>query len=639
MTTTTRSRVRRIVPPTATFVALCAAAVVAPLAVESSAPAAAQAPSSLQLTSAGVADAVDPSLSSDGRWVVFGGTVDGRRTVFRTDRQTGQAVEMSPVPDGVRPGETLHPQLSADGCVIVAITEIPFDLFRDDDSDERFDVYRLTVPECGGQVNGWELVSTADRSGVARDDVFTDSIPAVSGSGAFIAYAHQLFDAPDGVATITLVDLTIPINEPGRLRTVAGIPPEAPGGAFLYRGARDPALSQNGRHLAFVSDTTASEALPGWADGPVLGEYATAQVYVWDTSAEDQRRAVRLISGRDGVPSASGGAEPTMSEDGRIVVFSSRDRTLVPADLSGCVPDCPSQIYRFDRDTDGNGRFDEPARRPELALVSAVNAGDIEVGIPVAGNAPSWSPAVNADGSSIAFVTDATNLMPSRRTGGGGQRDGDLLVAEFQLGQIRRVLDGADTTAVPGAHGNPAFSKTGEVMAFDTMAANAVLDPAPGPSRAVLTVTVRPQLSLAELDFGTTLLGFESTELYATVLNAGPAAFEPASVTSSSAQLQDHRRHVHPRRDHRRRQLVLGQSHRSIRRRQAGSKHASPSTATARKPRRSAPRCAVPPATRSCSPIQVESTSATVSSAAAATEWRSTSRTSTTSRRRSVASR
>ena len=87
------------------------------------------------------------------------------------------------------------------------------------------------------------------------------------------------------------------------MQIVAGMPVEAPGGAFLYRGARDPAISQNGRHLAFVSDTSASEALPGWSDGPVPGEYATSQVYVWDRGATDQRRAVRLVSGKDGVPS------------------------------------------------------------------------------------------------------------------------------------------------------------------------------------------------------------------------------------------------------------------------------------------------------------------------------------------------
>jgi Tol biopolymer transport system component len=497
----------------------------------------AQSPSPVRRASTNVTDAGEPSISSDGRWVVFVGHVGERQSVFRTDRHTDTTVEMSPVPQGLRDGDTIHPRLSADGCVIAAVTEIPFDLFRDDDRDERWDVYRLVVPECGGQPNAWELVSGIELTGIARDDVFTDSAPALTGSGAQIAYVHQAPGAPDGVATISIVDVTVPINETGRVQQVAGMPPEAPGGAFKYRGARDPVISQNGRHLAFVSDTTASDALPGWGIGPVLGEFATSQVYVWDRQAQDQRRAVRLISGHDGVASAAGGAEPDMSEDGRVIVFTSRDRTLLPANLTNCNPDCPSQVYRFDRDTDGNGIFDEAARRPQLALVSAIDAGVVPLGLPEAGNAPSWAPTLNADGSQIAFVTDATNLLPSKRAGGGGENDGDLLVAEFVLGSIRRVLDGADTTGVPGAHGNPVLSKTGQVIAFDTMAAAAIPGAeivAGGGGRAVVTVVATPQLSLAAIDFGTVLVGFESTELYATVLNAGPAAFEPSVVESSS---------------------------------------------------------------------------------------------------------
>ena len=48
-----------------------------------------------------------------------------------------------------------------------------------------------------------------------------------------------------------------------------------------------------------------------------------------------------------------------------------------------------------------------------------------------------------------------------------------------------------------------------------------------------MVVQVTPRLSLADIDFGTVLLGFESTELYANVLNAGPGAFEPIAVQSS----------------------------------------------------------------------------------------------------------
>ena len=489
----------------------------------------------VQMVSNDVVDATTPTVSADGRWVVFGGVVGERRSVFRTDRQSGETVELSPVPAAVRSGDTIHARLSADGCVVVAATEIAFDLFRDDDRDERWDIYRLVVPECGGQPNGWELVSASERRGTARDDVLIESAPAISGSGAVIAYVHPLPGAPDGVGTISVVDVTVPINEPGRVEHVGGMPVEAPNRAFLYRGASQPALSQNGRHLAFVSDTTASALLPGWGEGPVLGEFATAQVYVWDRRAADPRRSVRLVSGRDGQLSAAGGEAPAMSEDGRIIVFTSPDRGLVTAELSGCTPQCPTQVYRFDRDTDGNGIFDEPPRRSPLAIVSAVDAGDVEFGVPRAGNASSWAPAVNADGSQIAFVTDATNLLPSRRGGGGSSDHGDLLVAEFELGQIRRVLDGPNLTGVPGAHGRPSLSKTGQVIAFETMAAAPLTGVVRSDlGRSIFTVEVTPQLSLAALDFGTVLLNLQSTELYAQVLNSGPAAFEPTDLSISS---------------------------------------------------------------------------------------------------------
>lgn len=493
--------------------------------------------SAVAQASADVADATEPSLSADGRWVVFTGNAEGRSTVFRTDLELNTTTELSPVPPSVRAGDTIRARLSADGCVVVAITEIPFDLFRDDDRDERWDVYRLLVPECGGQPNSWELISLSQRSGTAIDGVFTDAAPAMNGSGSQIGYVHQAASSPDGVGTITIVDVTVPVNAPGRESNVAGTPTEAPNRAYLYRGFTQPVLSQNGRHLAFVADATASDALPGWADGPVPGGEARTQVYVWDRLAADQRRAVRLVSGRNGVASAAGAESPAMSEDGRVIVFTSRDRTLVSAALPSCIPNCPTQVYRFDRDTDGNGIFDEAPRGSPLALVSAIDAGSVTIGVPRAGNASSWAPAVNADGSQIAFVTDATNLLPSRRAGGGSENDGDLLVAEFQLGQIRRVLDGADATDVPGAHGRPVLSTTGEVILFETMAGESI-DGArrvtSAGTRSIVAVTATPQLSLAALDFGTVLLGFESTELYAKVLNSGPAAFEPTNVIVSS---------------------------------------------------------------------------------------------------------
>ena len=480
-----------------------------------------------------IVDARTPSVSADGRQVVFSGTVDGRSSVFRVALDTGMVDELSVVPAGVRAGDTIQPRLSADGCVVVATTEIAFDLFRDDDRDRRWDVYRLVLPECGGRPNAWELVSAEIATGSAIDGVATDDPASMSATGTLIAFTHAAQGLPDGLTTITMVDVTVPVGDRSRFIDLVGLPAESPNRAFTYLGARQPSLSDNGRHLAFVADFTASAPLPGWADGPEPGGPATAQVYVWDRLAADGDRGVRLVSGRDGVPSRFGGERPSISEDGRIVAFVSVDPRLVVASFPPCRPTCPSQVYRFDRDTDGNGLLDEPARTDPLTIVSATSS---TFGLPVAGNGASWSPMVGFDGSQIAFVTDATDLVAPGRGGGGARSDGDLLVAEHHLGTLRRVLDDPSEFATPGAHGHPVLSRTGGVVVFDTVvpagAAGTQLSyPVASTGRTIGVATFRPDLSLSEVDFGTVMVGVESTELYATVRNSGPSSFEPTEVT------------------------------------------------------------------------------------------------------------
>jgi hypothetical protein len=482
-------------------------------------------------------EGANPSVSGDGRWVVFEGPApdgSGRITVYRTDRSSGETVELSHVPAGLRAGDTISPVISADGCVVVVHTQLALDLFRDDDTDERWDVYRINVPECGGQADVWELVSASGREGTARDDVVVTDPPTVSGSGAVVAFTNPAENAPDGVTTITVVDLTVPIGDPLRSQPVAGFPIEAPNTIYRYRGAGQPALSANGRHLAFRSDTTADLPLPGWGPGPVPGGFATSQVYAWDRGDPDRFTAVQLVSGRDGVPSAAGAEDPAISEDGRIVAFTSIDQGLVDAVYPPCAGTCPSQVFRYDRDTDANGVFDESPRRPPLTIVSAVDAGVVTIGRPVAGNLASSGPAVNTDGSQVAFVTDATNLIPTRTPGGGATSDGDVLVGEVLLGTLRRATGNPATGTIPGAHDNPALSDTGRVIVFDSAIASRITGDPALTGRHVVALTNEPAISMAAVDFGTVLVGWDSEELYVSVLNDGPGAFLPSSVSSTS---------------------------------------------------------------------------------------------------------
>lgn len=483
-----------------------------------------------------------PSISGSGQFVAFAGVPrptdpdgapDGRTsTVFLLDRQFGTTTEITTVPPGTRAGNSVNPTISGDGCVLVVTTELQLDVFRDDDGGDRWDVYRTTLPQCGGQPNDWELVSSDPATGsLARDDVPPTQRTAVSRSGALVAFVHPAdeFVGHEGITSISLVDLTVPYDSPDRIRRVVGMPLDVPDTPYTHAGIDQPAISADGRFVAFRSDTTADEPAPQWADGPEAGGPATRQVYVWDREEADPLTAVRLVSALpNGEPTAAGATDVALSSDGHVVAFASADVGLVPAVFPACRDACPSQVYRLDRDTDGNGYLDEVGRTT-LELLSAT-AGTTP---PQAGNGPSSQPTLNADGRLVAFVSRATNIQPIQPQFGGGGGDGDLLIAGG--GTLRRATVSADgIRPTIGAHGHPQLSDSGRALAFDTLVAAefAGNDEAPG-GRNTVTLEMPVTLSMADADLGSTLVGLPSNEMFVAVINNGPASFVPSEVTVS----------------------------------------------------------------------------------------------------------
>lgn len=484
------------------------------------------------------------SVSGDGRYVVYQGLPSEEQvaagdtrtsTTYLTDRDTESTVELTPVHEGLRSGNSINPVLSGDGCNIVVVTELALDVFRDDDTAERWDVYRRRLEYCGGAPGAWELVSTrTDGSALARDDVSTTDPPAVSRAGTLIAYTHpadQYFGS-EALASVSLVDLERPIVSAERSQLVAGTPVASPETQFVHAGLDQPAISGDGRFVTYRSDAASTDAVPGWGSGQVAGGPATRQIFVWDRSEPDPFSAVRLVSVRtDGQPTIAGASDPAISRDGRVIAFSSADVGLVPAVFPPCAGGCPSQVYRVDRDADENGWYDEPGRT-EMTIVSSV-AGSEPV---VAGTAPSSQPALSADGQLVAFITKAPNLQLVKASGGGEPTDGDLLVADARLGTLRRVtmLAGGVQPAV-GAHSGPQLSDTGRTTVFDTLAApQLVADGRAG--RQVVATTTAPTLSLADADLGSTLVGFTSDEWYVAVINNGPTTFTPSSIKVSDGR-------------------------------------------------------------------------------------------------------
>ena len=499
-------------------------------------------------TPAGQGHGSGTTVSGDGRFVAYqalpgGGdpaiaATDPRTsTVYLTDRDTDTTREVTVVPDGQRPGNSIHPVLSGDGCSVVVVTELALDVFRDDDTGLRWDVYRQRLEHCGGTLGDWELVSSlGGGSAIARDDVDVLDPPALSRAGTLIAYTHPATDLLDGadLTTVSLVDLGQPIGSPERSRVVAGMPIISPNTEYVHGGLDQPAISGDGRFVAYRSDAASTDAVPGWGYGEVAGGPATPQVFVWDREQGDPFEAVELVSNRvDGLPTTAGASQPTLSRDGRVVAFTSSDVGLAPAVFPPCAGGCPSQVYHLDRDIDANGRYDEPDRTV-MTLVSSEPATTPVV----AGTAPSSQPSLSSDGQLVGFITKATNLQLVEASGGGEPNDGDLLVADVARNTLRRVtmIDGGVQPAV-GAHSGPQLSETGRTIVFDTLAA-AQLVPGSSPGRQVVTVVSPPTLSLAEGDLGTTLVGFASDEWYVAVNNDGPTTFIPSTVSVSDGRFR-----------------------------------------------------------------------------------------------------
>ncbi len=475
-------------------------------------------------------------MSGDGRFVAYQAPTDAgeeqtaRSTIYLTDRASGLTAEITSVPDGQRPGSSINPVLAGDGCSVVVTTELAFDVFRDNDGGDRWDVYRQRLAHCGGTPGAWELVS-AGSDGLARDDVSTLDHAAVSRSGALVVYSHPTDDFLDGslLSALSIVDLTEPHGSVLRSQAVAGLPITSPDTLFVHAGLDQPAISGDGRFVAFRSDANSNEAVPSWGTGPVPGGPAARQVFVWDRAELDPFAAVVLVSERfDGQASLTGASEPVLSRDGRAVAFTSTDIGLAPAVFAPCTEDCPTQVYHLDRDPDLNGRFDEPTRTA-MTLVSSQPGTDPAV----AGSAPSSQPSLSADGQLVAFITKATNLLAVPAAPGGQPSDGDLLVADVGVDTLRRVamVDG-DVRPALGAHSGPQLSDTGRTTVFETLAAPELV-PSAGGGRQVLAAVTAPGLSLSDADLGSTLVGLTSEEWYVAVVNEGPTTFTPSEVSVS----------------------------------------------------------------------------------------------------------
>ncbi len=330
-----------------------------------------------------------------------------------TAAEVGDTTRVSVASDG---GQSAHNSrniaVNADGRYVAF--ESAGDTFVVNDTNSDYDIFvydrmagateRVSVSSAGSQSNGNSFKPTLDAS------------------GRWLAFESQatnlVANDTNGVADIFLHD-----RDTGATVRVS----EDSDGAELPYVSEDAAISGDGRIVAFRYRP------PDEFD----------RIYVKDM----QTGELRLVSVNSaGEPASADSYAPTISANGRYVVFISRANNLGGASHSG------------KRDA-----FIHDLQTGATTLVSVSTDG-------VGANHPvHYETSISADGRYVAFATKSDTLTP-----GDMNNFSDVFVRDMQLGNTTRVTIASD--GVHGVGSKPSISADGRYVAFQSRAENLALD-------------------------------------------------------------------------------------------------------------------------------------------------------------------
>jgi Tol biopolymer transport system component len=295
-----------------------------------------------------------------------------------------------------------------------------------------------------GDGNGFEDVFVRDRklhktllvsvssAGVQGNDISYN--PAISSDGRFVGFVSNASNLVSGDGN-GAPDVFVRDRKLHKTYLVSVGTNGVPGNG----GSDFESISADGRYVSFDSD--ASNLVAGDSNG-------YTDVFVRDRKLH---RTFLLSVGKAGVQANNISADPSISADGRYVAFVSLASNLGTGDTNGFL-----DVYVRDR------------KLGRTTRMSISTAG-------VQGNSDSYEPAISGAGRYVTFQSDATTLVA-----GDSNAHTDIFVRDRKLHKTVRVSVGAAGVQGDGSSYAPAISADGRSIAFTSDATNLVSGDANG---------------------------------------------------------------------------------------------------------------------------------------------------------------
>jgi Tol biopolymer transport system component len=317
----------------------------------------------------GTGSSVRPSISANGLHVAFSssapnlvsGDTNGVDDVFVHNRDTGETFRISVASDGTQGNiASWFPSISSDGrfvafqswasSLVSGDTNEALDIFVHDRDTAR--TTRISVASDGTQGNG------------------SSYHPSISANGRYVTFTSVASNLVSG-DTNGWVDVFVHDRDIGETTRVSVATDKTQGNS----GSFDSSISADGRLVAFQS----------WASNLVSGDTNET----WDLFVHDRVTGKTTMASvaSDKTHGNSASWAPSISADGRYVVFVSAATNLVSGDTNGV-----DDVFVHDRDTGETTRVSVACDEAQ-------------------GNSVSWAPSISADGQFVAFESEASNLV------------------------------------------------------------------------------------------------------------------------------------------------------------------------------------------------------------------------------------